>query len=546
MVSGIAVHVAASDAKHTEVLVANHIRIGSTEECDLRIQLPSKSFNSGIALELSLADGHYRVSFFDPTLGLTLNQTAITDGALIGDGDVVRFEAADLELQFFPIAASPALLSAGKRESIVAPFIEQAAIDSRATARRDDAKVFLREFTRELVREINPSTKILAFLLTISLVGGTLYLGFAAFRELQRSRRLMDAQNQQVKLLQQVIDRTNQQISIIEKSNSDVIKSLSLGANLRNLYGDGVCLISGTYVWVEVGTGRPLRHPETSAVEDGSVVEGASEAGNDNTFQLTPEGKGAVAEYEVNGTGFHVGGGYVLTNRHVVQPWTADERSLALSSSVNARPRLTKLMAYFPNREHHINLKLRKVADQEEDLAVCSLETKDLPGDIPTLPLDRDAEAVAIGKDVVMMGYTSGPYRMLATLPELESRSVQERFGSSIESLLNYFARRKMINPLTTQGHITDLYSRRIVYDAATGEGGSGSPVFGPSGRVIGVNFAVFSESNASNFAVPISFAMPLLADSGWSQPEQSSDRGQAVKAASMDLKNPPLTPAPK
>ncbi|MEJ7615683.1 MAG: trypsin-like peptidase domain-containing protein [Pyrinomonadaceae bacterium] len=545
MVSGIAVHVAASSgAKHTEVLVANYIRIGSTEECDLRIQLPAKSFASGIALEITFTDGNYRVSFFDPTLGLTLNQATLTNGALIEDGDIIKFDAADLELQFFPIAVNPALLSTTKRESIVAPFIEQATIESRATARRDDAKVFLREFTRELVREINPSTKILAFLLTITLVGGTLYLGFAAFRELQRSRRLMDAQNQQVKLLQQVIDRTNQQIGIIEESNNNVIKSLSLGANLRNLYGNGVCLISGTYVWVEVGTGRALRHPETSAVEDGSVIDSAAAAAADNTFQLTPEGKGAVAEFEVNGTGFHVGGGYVLTNRHVVQPWTADERSLALSSSVNARPRLTKLMAYFPNLEHHINLKLRKVAEQEEDLAVCSFETKDLPGNISTLPLDRDAEAVAIGKDVVMMGYASGPYRMLATLPELESRSVQERFGSSIESLLNYFARRKMINPLTTQGHITDLYSRRIVYDAATGEGGSGSPVFGPSGRVIGVNFAVFSESNASNFAVPISFAIPLLSDAGWDQPEQPSS--QAAKASATDLKNPPPAPAPK
>lgn len=544
MVSGIVVHVAADDTKHTEVLAAaDYVRIGSTVESDLRIELPEGVRSAGV-LELKLTDGEYRVSSFDHALDITLNQVPIKKDDFIRDGDVVRFGSLDLELHFFPIANDSGILAPTRqRETVLAPFIEQAAIESRATARRDDAKVFLREFTRELVKEINPSTKILAFLLTLSLVGGLLYLGFAAFRELQRSRRLMDAQNQQIKSLQEVLAKTNTQISTIQDSNNDVINSLSLGANLRNLYGDGVCLISGTYIYVESGTGRPLRHPETSVVEDGTALDDAATPGTPLPF--TPEGQGPVAEFEVNGTGFHVGGGYVLTNRHVVQPWLADERSLALSSTVNARPRLVKLLASFPDREQAFTLKLRKVSDQEEDLAVCSLEVKDVPGNLPMLPLDRDAQAVSIGRDVVMMGYPAGIYRMLATLPETESRSIQERFGASTEALLNHLARRKLINPLTTQGHITDLYSRRIVYDAATGEGGSGSPVFGPSGRVIGVNFAVFSESNASNFAVPISLAMPLLADAGWSQPEPADERNQAHKPAAADATNQPI-PAPK
>ena len=50
----------------------------------------------------------------------------------------------------------------------MAPFIEQAAMEASATARRDDAKIFLREFTRELVREINPSTKIITFAILIA------------------------------------------------------------------------------------------------------------------------------------------------------------------------------------------------------------------------------------------------------------------------------------------------------------------------------------------------------------------------------------------
>src|SRR5256885_9363152 len=49
-------------------------------------------------------------------------------------------------------------------------FRSQAAIEAAATARRDDAKVFLREFSRELLREINWSTKIVALVIVVVLV----------------------------------------------------------------------------------------------------------------------------------------------------------------------------------------------------------------------------------------------------------------------------------------------------------------------------------------------------------------------------------------
>ena len=48
-------------------------------------------------------------------------------------------------------------------------------------ARRDDAKVFLREFTRELIREVSPAAKVLALLSVLVFAGGLFYAGRAVF-----------------------------------------------------------------------------------------------------------------------------------------------------------------------------------------------------------------------------------------------------------------------------------------------------------------------------------------------------------------------------
>jgi serine protease Do len=275
---------------------------------------------------------------------------------------------------------------------------------------------------------------------------------------------------------------------------------------------------------VEPGTGRPLRYPEAQMNEDGGAVQSSGDP-----QALTPEGKAAIAEYEFVGSGFYVGDGFVVTNRHIAQPWRADDRAQSLSANVKGQPRLKKLNAYFPNYPQPIGLKV-KLAAQRDDLAVCSLDTKEIPSQIPILPLELDENAVEVGKTVVMMGYPSGPDRLLALLDDAESRGIQQRYGS-LDSLLGYLAQNRRIQPLTTQGNITDLDVRRIAYDARTAQGGSGAPLFGPSGRVIGVNFAVFTENEASNFAAPIRYGLALLQRAGWTAPPEKD--GKDAEAAS-------------
>ncbi len=240
------------------------------------------------------------------------------------------------------------------------------------------------------------------------------------------------------------------------------------------------------------------------------------------TSPLTTEGNGTPIEYDFIGTGFHVGGGYIVSNRHVLQPWEEDDLVKQLIKQSNAKARIKRLVVYFPGFPQSFPLKIQQIGSKE-DLGVAMIDPNLISTDLPVLPLDTSSDSVTVGKTVVTMGYPNGPDRILATVDDDEARTINSRFGSSKQNLLNYLAQNKKIVPLTTQGAITDLDSRRIVHDAKTAEGGSGAPLFGQSGKVIGVNFGVFTESNAANMAIPIKFAIELLKQAGWTSPDEQT-----------------------
>lgn len=543
MIGGLVIHVRHAEDTRTEVFTRDRIHIGHDATCDVCLS-PDASPAVLVDFELERKEAHYEVSRVAPDSTLTLNGAPLEVGAIIKDADEVQADESDFRLRFFPVGLNNAIVTTGANrrsdfealssENVsaaggvhVAPFIEHAAIEAAATARRDDAKVFLREFTRELVREISPVTKILSLLIVATLIGSTIFFFHRLNKESQRVRAENAALTQQLADISDKLGKTTTKISQIDESNTNIVNILTIAPNLVAKYSAGVCLIAGTYQWYDTRTNRPLRFSRGSADEDSEMQSNPGE----DVATLTPDGDGAIAQYDFVGTGFHVGGGYVLTNRHVAaRPWEADPRSQMLTGTVPARARVVRLLAFFPNRPKALPLRLRTVSPNE-DLAVGSVEPE-LIADVPVLPLDADANNTETGNDVVMMGFPSGPDRLLALLPEAQSRSAQVRYGDSLEGLIGYLATQNLIRPLTTRGTITDLPPRRIVYDARTAEGGSGAPLFGQSGQVIGVNFAVLPSNSASNFAVPVRYARELLARTGWQPPT----------SAAVANRNAPLT----
>jgi len=523
MAVGIIIHVSVGAEKRTEIFSEENIRLGASESADLQIHTDKISTKS-VWLELAFSDDVYRVIDFQESLNLTFNGKPIRRYLAVKDGDSVEIPHTDISFSFFSLTSKSSLITTN-REPHVAQFIESAAIEAAVSPKRDDAKAFLREFVRELSREISWATKLIVLAIVVSSLSGLFYLGLSYNKELQKTRELAERQAEIVRKLEEQLGQNNEQIGQLDKSNKDMMKTVSLAPNLRVEYGNGVCLIIGVYDLVDKKTGKQLRYPDPQAFQPSPYEPsetGGEEGMNPPVAQmgLTTEGNGSAVEYDFIGTGFHVGGGYIITNRHVVQPWEEDDLVKQMMRDANGRARIKRLVIYFPNFPQPFPLKIRQLGSRE-DLAIGSIDPELVSPDIPVLPLETDSDAASVGKTVVTMGYPNGPDRLLAMVDDNEAKSINSRFGGSRQALINFLAQSRKIVPLTTQGAITDLDTRRIVHDAKTAEGGSGAPLFGQSGKVIGVNFGVFTESNAANMAVPINFAIDLLRKAGWKSAEE-------------------------
>ncbi|MGE3466435.1 MAG: trypsin-like peptidase domain-containing protein [Pyrinomonadaceae bacterium] len=523
MAVGIIIHITVGTEKRTEFFSQDRIRVGSDDNADLQIHTPEAD-GSGPWFDLESTDGVYRIVEFSEKLNLRINNNPIRRFIAVTDGDVIEVSETDIAFSFFSLETKSSLITTNREQPHISRFIEEAALESAGSGKRDDAKAFLREFVRELSREISWTTKLITLVLIVAFISGVLYIGFAVNSELIKSREQSEQQSAIITKLEEKLGHASQQIDELDKTNKDIIKTVSLAPNLRVEYGGSVCLIVGVYDLVEKRSGKVLRYRDPQAFSPNPYEPAPSEDPSrpmmEPAIGLTTEGDGSTVEYDFIGTGFHVGGGYIVTNRHVVQPWEEDDNVLQMMRSSNGRARVKSLVIYFPNFAQPFPMKVRQLGGRQ-DVAVGTIDPESVPPEIPAIPIETDATSAAIGKTVVTMGYPSGPDRLLAMVNDDEAKSINQRFGNSRTNLINFLAQSQKIVPLTTQGLITDLDANRIVHDAKTAEGGSGAPLFGQAGKVIGVNFGVFTENTAANMAVPVRFAVDLLKKAGWRSPEE-------------------------
>ena len=513
MGNGIVIRLAGVQQPTTRIFHQEVISVGTAPDCDVVIEAEELSLPpESVILTLRRQENAYRITTVLPDAGVTRDGEVVAVGEALSDGDTFYFGETGIRLRAFALTDPDDITESLRLGGVVLANARPSALTTttsslsgglskgrRSMPRTDVALVFIKQLLRELVAEIPRRilytiAGVAAFiLLTI------IYFNTLGFLEGRRNNKAINELQQTMSATRSEIDKLRTSLQEARNEASDIRSSLSLPEKIVNSYGQGVCLIYGTYVFVDPRAGGEIKFKEPSGTEN--------PIGPDGNVNLSVDGNGRVYEVEFMGTGFLAAKGAVLTNRHVIQAWDEDD----IASLIRMRgftPRLKELLAYFPQTPQ--SFKLTPVGfSSDQDVALCTFDQSS--AELLPLPLDETGEGVASGQSVVLLGYPAGLEGLIARTNNI-SKANRRLYGNlSYRTQLNELAASSKIRPQSTQGHISDV-SPQLVYDARTDEGGSGGPVFGSNGKVIGINQAILmSSQSTASFGVPIRHGLALL-----------------------------------
>jgi serine protease Do len=511
--TGIVIRLAGVEQPETRVFHQKTITIGTSPSCDLSFRddefhLPSSS----VLLTLRSEEGPYRVVEMHDEAQLIRDGESIVIGEAIRDGDTFSFGTTGVRLRFFSLSPSFELAESLQLGTAV---LSRRRTDAKTQTlpanqhahapRTDVAIVFVKQLLRELVAEIPRKYLFVALGLLVLALGSLIYVNALNFLATRINTERTSKLNEDVSAMKQQLEQMRTDIRDAQSKVTDAQNALALPSNLVGQYGAGVCLVYGLYTYYDPRSGRETRYKDGG--ESGNLL------GPNGAVNISVDGNGPPTDIEFLGTGFQVASGVIMTNRHVIQPWD-DDPVTGVLRNYGLRPRLRELYAYFPKVKQPFLLRTLEVSTTD-DLALCSFQLGETdPKLLPVLPMDEGKDNNAIsavnGQPMVLIGYPAGLEGLMAKMDDKERRGMSLNRRSSLKSVLNELGLRELISPLTTQGHISDLRPRLIVHDAATTDGGSGGPIFGANGKVIGINQAVLDNSPAK-FGIPIRYGLELL-----------------------------------
>ena len=509
------VYLSGSEKGKTRIFTQDHVTLGTSDACDLKL-VPEEggSLPEGILADIYDDEGAFHITPRDEpsTSKITINGEGLQEdetgaGHTLRDGDTIHFghglSSASVLFQVMPenfSATHPA-----RRNVVEVDRVSGQSVHPLT------ATLFVKELTASLWTEIPRKAKITG-LIAVSVVS-LLILGLIGFSlvTLIRNANKTDRLGDQIASVQARRDQDQELIvkqqQEIERLRHDSDQMRRFTQKIAEQYSTGVCLVVGSYTFVERGSGRVLRYETADRVSEMPV----DKEGN---LQASVDGVGPPVQIDYTGSGFVVEEGVVATNKHVVQPWATDQMAQIILHQGGLTPRLDTLEAFFPSRQAPFDLRVTATSNRY-DVALCRFDQGDAA--LPVFPLSNDDPNSIIGEPVVLLGYPTGVDGLLQRIEEGERREILKSHGSSAVEVANGLAARGLIRPLTTTGTISDALPGRIVHSAQTTEGGSGSPIFDRDGHVIAINSAILAtvEGNqsfgGSNFGVPIKAASDLL-----------------------------------
>jgi DNA-binding response OmpR family regulator/S1-C subfamily serine protease len=341
---------------------------------------------------------------------------------------------------------------------------------------------------------------------------------------MERSRRALEngdrgssnASDPQKLQLQKKSEDLRSQIASSKTENASTLQSqlAAVDSRLQKLETEGkvaqtiiqsyepsVCLIHVVLAFRDHTTGLTLHYAGVT-----SSGEPTTDEHNNPLLSLT--GRGPEVHLDVFGTGFLASAsGQILTNHHVAEPWWQND-DLKEMLDQGLEPVVAEMTAYFPGIPHGIAINTERISSAA-DVAVVKGNVSELG--IKHIALADGRGSAVSGGPVVLLGYPTALDAILARASAETLQSIATASKGDPKQVMEELARRHLIRPVTTQGHIGDVLPDKIVYDAQTTSGGSGGPLFNNEGKVIGINFAMVREFGGSNFAIPVGYGKSLL-----------------------------------
>ena len=515
------VYLSGPEKGKTRIFKQDTVTIGTSEAFDLTL-VPEEggSLPEGLVAEIycdERVESMYLIPRYKPDfLELTINGEVAPEptasGYELDDGDTIHFghglSSASILFQVMPENFSTASLvrQAGRVSEVPATQTAQPVHPLTAT-------LFVKELSASLWAEVPRRAKLFGLLIggivIITLIG----IIFFNFLILHRNTGEIEALRQQASQeaaqraeYQKKFDDQEKELRRLREAND---RSRLFAQRIAEENSPGVCLIVGSYSFVEKGTGRVLRYESV----DGANGTPVDKSGN---LLASVDGAGPPVQIDYTGTGFVVKSGLIATNKHIVKPWETDPLAqLILSQGGGFRARMSSFVAFFPSIKREFELR-EAISSDRYDVSLCEFDQGDIA--LPELPLSTEDPQSMIGAAVVVLGYPTGVDGLLQRIDdEGTRRDIMKQHGTSAADVAIGLASRGLIRPLTTTGNVTDALSGKLVHSAQTTEGGSGSPIFASDGNVIAINSAILTTADGgqsfggSNFGVPIKVTYEML-----------------------------------
>lgn len=203
-------------------------------------------------------------------------------------------------------------------------------------------------------------------------------------------------------------------------------------------------------------------------------------AGSDNVYAAIAKANPSVMEIHAGkslGSGFYVGHGYVVTNKHVV------------STEIGLREQIaTDIEVVNPTTRRSFNATVA-YADPDVDFAILKLDADPTALNIPPAVLG-DCNQLQLGETVICIGSPLG-YTSTVTI-------------GHVSGLYQYLQ--------TEQRYEENLRRVYMLTDAVVNRGNSGGPLINLRGEVVGINTAVEIDNptESTSWKTGLSFSIPI------------------------------------